>query len=1228
MLLNFNMFLAFRIKFYQCQKGEKTFMKTRGHVLLGIKKKARILGCLAALTGVGLWGTKFVYAMPQGGVIAGGNGSISTAGNAMTVAQQTQNLFVNWDSFSIGKGEKLQFTGPDHFVALNRVVGHDESKIYGEINAANHGNIYLINPNGILIGDGAVINAGSFVASTKDVVDVPDFIASGKVNFQGDAQGNIINLGAVKADRIEMHGDTISLKAANVNTNFNAPQITVDANTIHAGIRDGETTAAVDQKLGVTAEAFQLKDTMQDLRKAVDEDSWGRFMLNGDDLKAETWSDDAPNLSSGASIDGLGYTVANKTITDCQDGSGIFSYATGGSEEKERVRIENFTFDHINVTGRPGSYTGTLVGYLDGDGIRVANVTVANGSVMGESHVGGLIGYSDGFGNGNTFLNVHNVNTRVQGEVKKATSWSDGYTGIGIGGIIGYESGWRNQDQAQNIFRNVSNSGHVIGREQVGGIAGHLVTADMDQVRNTGRIEQQTVGTLVHSQWGDYMQYADSRYIGGIAGSIGPTDEAAANVRISHAYNGGTIGIDPGQLDHEDRPEYASYLGGIVGFLSGGDADRIQGVKNTRIDYAHNAGVVTTGNHNIGGIVGYAGVSRDGNVDDMILHHSWNDAAIRGYEAVGGLAGEFGGRLEESYNNAPVTGIKWGKYIGGLIGKKEGSLYSDLSVRDSYNTAKGLIEATYYVGGILGYNDSPGKLTMKRVYNNGRIQKGIQNVGGIIGCLDNGSGPAELDQLINFGDVDYQDLNDGGMDGYEYGGLIGEADMNSGSSLSLTNSSNYGNINGRFSLGGLIGELYNEENAPVVIKNNRNYGNIYSYIVESAGANNYGPRQVGGLIGEYDPGFDFNFPGFDGTTRLTTQLYSNDNYGNVKAEGLKDDGVGGLIGAMFDGNLEMRDSHNYGTVTSSGLAGGVFGLVTLGNLFNKGNDMPDLDQLHFMLQLHNVSTQGKAFNEGFKEGEWKPRNQDSSKFNPAITAFVNEMKTAGELKENDSWIPDISSHPDTDFLKWKNNITLDYKGQIGNETGNYPDGGYVWKMYENNQKDSDGNTLHHEPLLTAFMTKVETVKNSVNSHDSDVSHALYDVTMPDGQIIQGVDWKRVTALQNQFTRVNNRGDGSQKPAYTASDAESNGSVPNHLYGFYNSSQQGLNIFINPETMEPVKPETPEEPTKPVLPHREISQNDYLYSDDHSTGDGELHWYMHMPPLIYIKDKGVKLGDNQ
>jgi len=34
-------------------------------------------------------------ALPQGGVVAGGSGSISSAGSTMNVAQQTQNLFVN-----------------------------------------------------------------------------------------------------------------------------------------------------------------------------------------------------------------------------------------------------------------------------------------------------------------------------------------------------------------------------------------------------------------------------------------------------------------------------------------------------------------------------------------------------------------------------------------------------------------------------------------------------------------------------------------------------------------------------------------------------------------------------------------------------------------------------------------------------------------------------------------------------------------------------------------------------------------------------------------------------------------------------------------------------------------------------------------------------------------------------------------------------------------------------
>ena len=798
-------------------------MYSRKRALLRIKKRFGLLGCIVALTSWGSFETQIVQAMPQGGVIAGGSGNISTAGNVMTVTQKTQNLFVNWDSFSIGKGEKVQFTGPENFAALNRVVGHDESKIYGEINAYNRGNIYLINPNGILIGDGAIINVGSFVASTKDVVDVPDFIASGKANFQGVAQGNIINLGAVKADRIEMHGDTISLKAAKVDMNFNAPKITIDANAIHAGVRDGETTAAVDQKLGVKAEAFQLKDTMLELRNAAKDDVRGRFMLSGDDLTEETWSGEGPSLESGASIDGLGYTVANKKIKDCGSmGSGIFSSANGGEGKEGCISIENFTFDHVTVTDNLESYgAGTLMGYLETDGIRIANVTVANGVVTGSNHVGGLIGYSGGLKNGNTFLNIHNVNTLVQGNLEKI---GEKYTGIGIGGIIGYEDGTDNYAQenwhVQNVFRNVSNSGHVIGREHIGGIAGHLAAADMDQVRNTGRIEQKTVGTLVHSQWGDYMEYADSRYIGGIAGSIGPTNEAAANVRISHAYNGGTLGIDTSQAGYYDG---ASYIGGIVGFLSGGDADNIKGAYNTVIDYAHNTGSVTAGYKDAGGIVGFAtgrGKEHGGQASDMIIRHSFNDGELH-VDYSGGIAGTFGGTIEQSYNNGSL-----GNYSGGLVYGTDGRLHNDVIIRDSYNTKNG----TAHVGGIIGIDYTEGTTLLERVWNEADISVTTNYAGGIIGDAQN-CGSITMKQVYNFGKV---------YGGGTIGGIIGHNQVNTNAGITFNGCVNYGDISASDGdeVGGFIGgSTPCGGKNDVVIQNSANFGNIS------------GNSHVGGFIG-------------------------------------------------------------------------------------------------------------------------------------------------------------------------------------------------------------------------------------------------------------------------------------------------------------------------------------------------------------------------------------------
>ena len=105
-----------------------------------------------------------------------GSASISSAGNLTTINQSSNRAIINWQGFSIAPGETTQFIQPGANAAiLNRVTGAQMSQLMGTLQA--NGNVYLINPNGILIGQGATINVGGFTASTLDVNNA-DFIHS------------------------------------------------------------------------------------------------------------------------------------------------------------------------------------------------------------------------------------------------------------------------------------------------------------------------------------------------------------------------------------------------------------------------------------------------------------------------------------------------------------------------------------------------------------------------------------------------------------------------------------------------------------------------------------------------------------------------------------------------------------------------------------------------------------------------------------------------------------------------------------------------------------------------------------------------------------------------------------------------------------------------------------------------------------------------------------------
>ncbi len=149
-----------------------------------------------------------LYALPVDGVVTAGSATIASGPNSMTINQSSQNVALNWQSFSIGQGQTVNFIQPNSSaVALNRVLGTDPSSILGSLNA--NGKVFLVNPNGILFGPGASVNVGGLVASTLNISD-SDFMA-GKYRFAGNGSGSILNQGSINAD-----GGYVALLGANV----------------------------------------------------------------------------------------------------------------------------------------------------------------------------------------------------------------------------------------------------------------------------------------------------------------------------------------------------------------------------------------------------------------------------------------------------------------------------------------------------------------------------------------------------------------------------------------------------------------------------------------------------------------------------------------------------------------------------------------------------------------------------------------------------------------------------------------------------------------------------------------------------------------------------------------------------------------------------------------------------------------------------------------------------
>ncbi len=186
-----------------------------------------VRGAIAALCGFISVAHAHAQILPSGGRFVAGSGTLQQNGRSLSIVQSTPRGIIEWNSFSIGKGAHVTFDNGNG-ATLNRVTGSDPSSIMGTLSAT--GSLYLINPQGIVIGSSGVVSTGGrFVASALDT-DNTSFMSGGQMALIGVSGAKVVNLGKIGSTK----GDVFLIADAQVE----------NSGTIHAPNGTAELVAA------------------------------------------------------------------------------------------------------------------------------------------------------------------------------------------------------------------------------------------------------------------------------------------------------------------------------------------------------------------------------------------------------------------------------------------------------------------------------------------------------------------------------------------------------------------------------------------------------------------------------------------------------------------------------------------------------------------------------------------------------------------------------------------------------------------------------------------------------------------------------------------------------------------------------------------------------------------------------------------------------------------------
>ncbi len=599
------------------------------------------------------------------------------------------------------------------------------------------------------------------------------------------------------------------------------------------------------------------------------------------------------------------------------DGSFINFIIDLNSDENYRGLFGRISSDasvsNLSVTGSiiGGNYVGAIVGYNEG----MLSQVYAKVDIEGKNYVGGLVGYNKG-----TIEDVFQTGNIIG-------------RGSYIGGLIGYNEG---------SIREGYFGGKIHGASNVGGIIGHSITADFENVHYNQ--------TIIF--FDDIIEgvIKPTKAINNLDIDLGLEKEDITGLEVFD----GKATFDPDKWVLTQTNSLYDYYPQLKVFVNNTNAQikTYSSIASRVIRFAKGNG--TKNNPYIIRDEDDMKALSDITVSDTLqgLHFRVMDGVEildltnpnLGFVKIG-RSNAANQQFRGSFDGNGVTillniNTSTTNYAGlfGYIG--QGSEIKNLTI-------KGNVTGQDRVGGLAGEISGA---TISNVFNHAIIN-GRQYVGGIAGVIND----TQISQSYNMANVTSNNRDIGGLIGW-------------GQRSSITNSFNYGDVKASLVVGGIIGYANNN----MTIRGVYNRGAITSTVTS-------GSAWIGGIIG---------------ASYTNTYLYDSYSAGSIIAR--RNDRIGGLVGGVSGVTHEENSYYDQAIIDAVLLQSGE--VKPTQAIFNKLNQ----ETVRGLSKAYLVGSNGKLY-ANFSDSVWTFKdNEGAVAYYPQLKVFATHLNDYVKLDSLES----------------------------------------------------------------------------------------------------------------------------------------------------------------------------------------------------------------------------------